>query len=420
MIDPWMYNGEQFIEIIDEFEAFVYLIERLNIDEDPHSPIFYIGKKVFVAKGGKESSWQSYYGSSKPLKIDLERYGRDNFRRTILHLCRTRGDAGYLEIKEQIDRDVLNPDKFYYNRAIFGRYYVSPDIYEPFDCKDFSSVEHSSKGTKWVTTGKINKKIHQNKVSKFLRENPKWSLGKCKKQIKFNDGVENFFGLEVPLDMKKGWITKRVTDGHNNKLFPIQEIPDFLQNNKGWKIGFSGNKDMVWITDGEEELKIKADTFNDYPDFILGRSGDATRGRISIFKDGKYKFIKPEEITDYPGWIRKSSAEGKVCSESTRKKLSEAHDGHSTTKDKVSMFKNDVYKFIDKNIIDKMLEDGWVIRGAGLGRKCSTETKDRLSKIKKNIVSCRDLRDGVFKQVSSNEFRSNEYYVGLRSKAANY
>ena len=60
-----------------------------------------------------ESDWKDYYGSSDEVKILVEETGRDNFEREILHLCKSKGEMGYLELKEQIDREVLLRDDFY-------------------------------------------------------------------------------------------------------------------------------------------------------------------------------------------------------------------------------------------------------------------------------------------------------------------
>jgi hypothetical protein len=43
--------------------------------------------------------------------------GRDAFRRDILYLCKTKGEMGYLEAKEQFDRNVLL-DNSYLNGII--------------------------------------------------------------------------------------------------------------------------------------------------------------------------------------------------------------------------------------------------------------------------------------------------------------
>ena len=57
--------------------------------------------------------WEEYYGSSKYLHEDIKELGASNFTREILHLCKSRSECAYLELKEQINREVLESDLFY-------------------------------------------------------------------------------------------------------------------------------------------------------------------------------------------------------------------------------------------------------------------------------------------------------------------
>ena len=61
----------------------------------------------------KISDWEEYYGSSKYLHEDIKELGVSNFTREILHLCKSRSECAYLELKEQINREVLESDLFY-------------------------------------------------------------------------------------------------------------------------------------------------------------------------------------------------------------------------------------------------------------------------------------------------------------------
>ena len=48
------------------------------------------------------------------LKADVEKHGKENFKREILHFCINKGSASYLEAKEQMLNEVLEyPDKWY-------------------------------------------------------------------------------------------------------------------------------------------------------------------------------------------------------------------------------------------------------------------------------------------------------------------
>ena len=54
-----------------------------------------------------------YYGSSRVLNEEREKAGDDIYHREILHLCKTKGEASYMEAKEQFDREVLLTDEYY-------------------------------------------------------------------------------------------------------------------------------------------------------------------------------------------------------------------------------------------------------------------------------------------------------------------
>ena len=115
----WIYKDTEFTEQdIGENYGFVYIITHLTTGKK------YIGKKFFyssrtkVVKGKKKkfkvfSDWQTYYGSNAELQNDVLIHGKENFKREILHLCKSKGECGYLEAKEQFDRCVLESEDYY-------------------------------------------------------------------------------------------------------------------------------------------------------------------------------------------------------------------------------------------------------------------------------------------------------------------
>lgn len=117
----WLYEDKEFVNDGDWY-GFVYLIENLTNGKK------YIGRKYLTKAGYKtvkgkkkkirvESDWDDYYGSSPALKIDVEKLGKENFKRTILRLCKSRGECNYFETKYIFDNDaILDPN--YYNNWV--------------------------------------------------------------------------------------------------------------------------------------------------------------------------------------------------------------------------------------------------------------------------------------------------------------
>ena len=121
----WIYNDNIFTEEqIGDNYGFVYEITGPDGKK-------YIGKKFFYSqktkqvKGKKKrmkvaSDWQTYFGSNEELKKDIDKHGKQQYNRNILHLCKSKGECGYLEAKEQFIRGVLESDD-YYNSWIMVR-----------------------------------------------------------------------------------------------------------------------------------------------------------------------------------------------------------------------------------------------------------------------------------------------------------
>jgi hypothetical protein len=123
----WIYNDKEFTSAdIGNYIGFVYVITDLT------NGMKYVGKKNFFSrrklpplKGKKqkrtkiiESDWETYYGSNEEVKSLVEGFGRDRFRREILHLCETKGELSYKELLEQVERKVLLKPHEYYNGIV--------------------------------------------------------------------------------------------------------------------------------------------------------------------------------------------------------------------------------------------------------------------------------------------------------------
>lgn len=128
---PWFYCNEVFLDtLIGNSVGFVYIIDNVLDGKS------YIGRKSFtkaktrVSNGKKiksrvNSEWMFYWGSSEYLKADVELLGKENFKRTILHLCASKSDLNYLETLEIFRREALLSENFYNKWASFkgmGKY----------------------------------------------------------------------------------------------------------------------------------------------------------------------------------------------------------------------------------------------------------------------------------------------------------
>jgi len=115
----WIFE-EQIVEEVDPiFVGFVYIItNKLNGKK-------YIGKKLLQFRRTKkikgkskkvlvESDWRQYFGSNAELNEDVKELGAENFDRTILRFCKSKGECSYWEAKCQFEFDVLlNPQEYY-------------------------------------------------------------------------------------------------------------------------------------------------------------------------------------------------------------------------------------------------------------------------------------------------------------------
>lgn len=114
-------DWENIPEDINEHFGFIYRVTCLVNNKK------YVGKKQFFSnqkrpplKGKKkarrvqkESDWRKYYGSSNELLSDIEKYGKDNFRREILELTSCKWENAYAELMWQLKEHAIVREDYY-------------------------------------------------------------------------------------------------------------------------------------------------------------------------------------------------------------------------------------------------------------------------------------------------------------------
>lgn len=139
----WLYNGQEINDLSDLPENCVGIIYKIT---NTTNGKFYIGRKILKnkktlppLKGKKrkrrlivESNWKSYTGSCIDLNIDIEK--GHTIVKEIIHLCFTKKQMSYYELKFQIVENVLERDDCY-NSNIMGKFFRR-DITSTVDTDD--------------------------------------------------------------------------------------------------------------------------------------------------------------------------------------------------------------------------------------------------------------------------------------------
>ena len=128
----WLYNDKEIgDDDIEGYTSFVYRITNLENGKQ------YIGKKNLTKVRSKkvkgktrrkriksESDWREYFGSSLTLLGDVEKLGRDRFKREIIILCKSRGTANYWEAYHIMSNHAIISEN-YYNESLQVRVHRS-------------------------------------------------------------------------------------------------------------------------------------------------------------------------------------------------------------------------------------------------------------------------------------------------------
>ena len=403
----WIYNNQEIDEIPDKNAVgFIYKITRLNVLEDPCSPIYYIGKKLFYKKSKKESDWRNYYGSSKWLKKHINKYKKENFRREIIEICYSKSELTYKEVGYQIKNDVLYINKNsimkkkYYNLNILGKFYtnqfftkedleriskIKSDVEKEYEkiylnngkeevllnttieslidfLKENPDFEMGRlyrpsplKNKTCVTNDIINLFINNEEVEEFLKDNPDFYIGsKFKgKFIIINDGINRKkwpMDKPIPNGWKKDGIKKINIDDkvhvYNEENYTEMTIPRYWYENKykkeGWKIGRIKHK-TIWMNFNTINKKVKLHLVDDY--YQQG------------WNFGRYNNYNKDTVL----MINEKGEKKYIKLNEIQKFIDKGYEFYSEENKYIKIEKNNIVKVILKTNLQNFLSNEWKI-----------------------------------------------------------
>ncbi len=132
MVSHWVCydTGKPFEANLEKF-GFVYIITNMK------SGKAYVGcKQYFLGKAKRKMKWETYIGSSKYLKADIEKIGKKHFRFEVIAEYKNKRSLRYYEAYYQIKWDVLTAvipgsDKpAFYNSYVGGKWYRPIESYK--------------------------------------------------------------------------------------------------------------------------------------------------------------------------------------------------------------------------------------------------------------------------------------------------
>ena len=125
MVSHWVRYGteEPFVPNLDKF-GFVYLITNTQTTKA------YVGcKQYFLGKSKKKMKWETYTGSSKYLKEDIKKIGKEHFKFEIIAEYKNKRSLRYYELYYQMKFNVLSStlegtdEPAFYNNYVGGKFF---------------------------------------------------------------------------------------------------------------------------------------------------------------------------------------------------------------------------------------------------------------------------------------------------------
>jgi hypothetical protein len=133
MVNHWVCYGteESFVPNLNKF-GFVYIITNTKTTKA------YVGcKQYHIGKSKEQSKWEAYTGSSKYLKEDIKKIGKEHFTFEVISEYKNKRSLRYYEAYYQMKWNVLtstiegSDESAFYNSYVGGKWYRPIESYTP-------------------------------------------------------------------------------------------------------------------------------------------------------------------------------------------------------------------------------------------------------------------------------------------------
>lgn len=178
MVSHWLQfeTDEPFVPNLKKF-GFVYLIINTQNGKG------YVGcKQYYIGKAKTASKWETYMGSSKYLKADIKKIGKENFRFEVIAEYKNKRSLRYYEMYYQVKWSVLTAviegtdEPAFYNSYVGGKFYPPVESYQ--DPERNRKISEGKLGDKNPMFGKKLSEEHRKKISEANSGNKNWNYGK--------------------------------------------------------------------------------------------------------------------------------------------------------------------------------------------------------------------------------------------------
>lgn len=305
---------------IETYNSFHFIYKTENL----------INGKFYIGVHSTNDQNDRYLGSGLRLNKALKKYGRNNFKRTILEFFNTREEA--LKREKEIVTFEFCKDDSNYNVDLGGRShkktFVTPEEIKNKISKTLKGkklrrdvvekVRLNTLGRRGINNGEINKRIKIENLPEYL--NNGWVLGTLYKMSdelrakisKSNNGVKRSQEFKENLS-KQNRNNIHINNGLNNKMIKPEKLDEYISN--GWVFG------------------------------VLYKNEDGSVTEVSPCKGIKFSEERKMKMSQ--------SMKGIPKSEEFRKSIGEKG------KDKIHINNGEVNTTVHKSEVDEYLANGW-------------------------------------------------------------